>query len=1174
MDQIELNRQLDELKTSQERAIELSRRIELSKAYGNLEGRVSTFFVTHRLIADLNPAVWRWTSQGNVAKALKVALGKAKSRFETVHRESAAMRTDADKLLEEARFIADNRTTKRTHKEKAIELIRADPVASKDLRSWRTSHMPSARLITALQKIQPPSRQSNQTIAALQPWASRRELKAKINAFLGSQRAALPDFRPRTRVRVDHAPMSALIQMLEDIVHALDDISSSEKLQAKTDEIDTFVEQLDTRVQLANERKNLIERAHALEKTLGAEKKEARAALKKLTAVIAAENEQRRILIEDIAQRNADRNAALQELHPHEVQALELQDQYDRLLAIDCEMGVDRLKAERQRIDALQAPDSAGVEQLRRDLEQARSAQAEKQAELDLQTAEQEELQAALDASSGEARSKAQADLQSKEAQVRATTGALAQARTQFTRADDAYATAFDASMQKAILGRVYGSLDRRAFTSDEQAEIQLENTVDVVRIDVLRAKETALGHCVIYRERVRAKEEAHHSAMAALTALEALLFDNVAKQAYLISSIHRIDDALTEAKAQWALLADTETLIFYVKLSENIYEQCLKIAKVVKGGYTGADAMGRLKLVIMVEAGLRAGYDLGIVNLSATVSATIQLSGELSILDSREMAFTHHLTLFLSAHAGARASVSGADIMPDVLPESELLAEASARCSANLYDYRGIAAYQSEEHWATYWADAIARRAALIRSVKLTKNGFESLSEQWLDDELDKLAEDGASYAWIGTLTTYRKEAPRSLGLEHKGFGVEGTVTAQVGQGRARRGHAGTAPGRATYTLYDDKRQVGEVEEDSCHFVPASAQGQQAEERPEKNFLGHAVYHRFESSGRVHEFLEVRKNTAHKVTMGQFTFTSATTRNAIMATETEAAIRGRRALANALDVTPGARYTGQVALPTFMAESGGSTTPTMPGGAPPTTAAELRDLKKTIRMRIDIVESRGVRTRLEHVYQTATEAKASLDRQMQSLETRLNSIRSGVEQVTHAVDRAEQAASQATSQLPGGGGRVPTEAVAQAVRGTVQAVASQVTGAGDQVVQGYERAQTAISSKLEELQLNAEMLEKSHNTYTRWYRTRIVSLSASQASLEWTYRWTPQVYRGMTVSQYDFTLGQTVPIIPALSAFFHEKVSVEAESVRFEALGLGTFSYLKSLFNSFASAE
>ena len=223
--------------------------------------------------------------------------------------------------------------------------------------------------------------------------------------------------------------------------------------------------------------------------------------------------------------------------------------------------------------------------------------------------------------------------------------------------------------------------------------------------------------------------------------------------------------------------------------------------------------------------------------------------------------------------------------------------------------------------------------------------------------------------------------------------------------------------------------------------------------------------------------------------------------------------------------------------------------------------------------MRIDIVETRGARTQLEQIFERAAETRDALERQMRTLETRLNRMRSGIGRVNQAADQAEQVASSATAQLPGIDAQNPSSAIADAVRSATTG-GSAIADAGDQIVENYERSKAAITAKLEELELNAEMLKKSHNTYTRWYRTRVVSLSADESTLEWTLRWTPQVYRGMTVSKYSFSMTQNMPLLPAITAYTHEKISVEAESVRFEALGMGTFSYLKTLFNAFRHAE
>ena len=184
MDDIEVQQQLEELRSDQRQAKDLTRRIELSKEFGDLERRVRAFFKSNPLIADLEPSVWRWTNQGKVAKAFQVALERAKDRFEAIHRDSHDILQTADTLLTDATHIADNQTAKRTHKTRAVELIKRDRTAKKNLRFAFTSHMPSAALIEALKEIRPQTQEVKRTIGALEPWAARRDLKRRINAFL------------------------------------------------------------------------------------------------------------------------------------------------------------------------------------------------------------------------------------------------------------------------------------------------------------------------------------------------------------------------------------------------------------------------------------------------------------------------------------------------------------------------------------------------------------------------------------------------------------------------------------------------------------------------------------------------------------------------------------------------------------------------------------------------------------------------------------------------------------------------------------------------------------------------------------------------------------------------------------------------------------------------------
>ena len=141
--------------------------------------------------------------------------------------------------------------------------------------------------------------------------------------------------------------MGDLIEMLEELRDAVNQVNAPEKLRSQTDNADHFIQQLDTRVRLSEERESVIKHAKLVERSLGAERKESKALLKKLNVQIKREQQERLTLTEQIERRNEERLAAVRALEPHEISALELSDQYDRLLAIDCEMGCAALRADK-----------------------------------------------------------------------------------------------------------------------------------------------------------------------------------------------------------------------------------------------------------------------------------------------------------------------------------------------------------------------------------------------------------------------------------------------------------------------------------------------------------------------------------------------------------------------------------------------------------------------------------------------------------------------------------------------------------------------------------------------------------------------------------------------------------------------------------------------------------
>ena len=82
---------------------------------------------------------------------------------------------------------------------------------------------------------------------------------------------------------------------------------------------------------------------------------------------------------------------------------------------------------------------------------------------------------------------------------------------------------------------------------------------------------------------------------------------------------------------------------------------------------------------------------------------------------------------------------------------------------------------------------------------------------------------------------------------------------------------------------------------------------------------------------------------------------------------------------------------------------------------------------------------------------------------------------------------------------------------------------------------------------------------------------TGVGGLNAQKNDLTWTARWTPRSIAAWR-THHRFEAKQSLTIAPGVSAFFKERVTFQAESLTFEVLGLGTFTYLKSIFMSYGN--
>lgn len=310
-------------------------------------------------------------------------------------------------------------------------------------------------------------------------------------------------------------------------------------------------------------------------------------------------------------------------------------------------------------------------------------------------------------------------------------------------------------------------------------------------------------------REAIATLERSIDEAIGRIESAEITIAEKVKVLTFCNRNVAAIEQYRSQLAEEHAKYKEAKVLVLYFKLGDDVGDLLAKLAATLRGGDSALDAIGSMNVVLIFEAGVRAGVDLGIAALYAQVGMTLALSGSLAILDDRRMLFTSRLALYLTL--GAKAEVGMPEPLTEVadgmslpIPDTLLEASVSARCS--LYDVQSCTLYLDEAHWGAHWSHEVTRRIVFLNRYTPREGGL--VTAEWLDA---KLASFGESLGASETLTpeakariadaiardqakvALLKTAPASLAfaattrlnwqgkLEAAGYEVAGRATSQV---------------------------------------------------------------------------------------------------------------------------------------------------------------------------------------------------------------------------------------------------------------------------------------------------------------------------------------------------------------------------------------------------------
>ncbi len=1141
-----------------ERALETARKnalaIVATQDLGGVKREICAFLSASPALQDLVPARTFASDAHASTEALVGALERARDRMTALARDATTRAQRARDLLERARVLKESKSLKADAKSQAIELLRDTFTSVYEehvpwlRRQVRTQHAPSTVLATALRAALPSAgteahrKRIGELVATLDSLATRTTLKADINAFLDGAALGQADLRPRRWLRTDHAPTEVLVELLEALAKEYGALADPAETRRRLDRVDELVERLKRRRTLKTERDECLKRAKALKGSLRDSAAHTQGMIDQIERDLRGYEEQADALRRRIAQAAEDRWQRQLALEGAQ-RALEVLGWCADVLDDDFALpdSFDALTTRKAALHLALASGKGPLEAARRDVATER-ASYEKALAAQLATAGSKALPAAdtLKARQGEL-----TDHERRDALATLELELLSAVKS----SDD-----FDGQLFRAVLS---SAVSLAAKSGELEAAIERAERA----VEACDATLVAL------------ENELARSEVAARDAIQV--------RSFCLSEHAAIDAALTRYRQLKREYRETESLAYYISSSEDLYERLLGIGRLVRGRRESVDSMGSVRVALLIDVGVRAGLELGFVEITAELRLTLLLEGTLSVLDSREVMFQSHVALFLSANATARAGLAdAADALGagDLLTVPDLLVEASAKCQANIHDARACSVYTDERHWAARWAHAIARRQAFLRSVKLTREGFESLDESWLDAQVARLASEGGSLAFLTRLSSALGRSPRELEID-TARRFEGRASLKAGEHELG---AGTDPGSARYTLAENVGgrldAVGDIEEHSLDFVPkkqekeadasgASSPRSSAGDPPAPSgFRGTTTYHtlgvataRPRSRSEPRAFLEVTMQDAHGLSLGPFHFESAGTSTRALGGVTPQMARTYRALATSLDVEASDRFDRVVKLPEALEKELESRTSAT--RAPSRKAAEA--LARTMRLRLDLVIARGepaALTKVLHKVKTLEEdveehLKTAADKaeQARSLATRLDELlRSNGSELASASPIASSA----------------LRGLAERGRHVVGGRAAEAAALAEAAKEKAELLQQNIQSRVAELKECLTLLDNSHAVYARYVRSFRCSAPPAPATarLAWEPAWVPQVHRGICRRRFSVSTEKSFPVLPLVKVFVGTRIEIVSESSEFEAIGIQTWSYLKSL--------
>jgi ABC-type transporter Mla subunit MlaD len=674
-----------------------------------------------------------------------------------------------------------------------------------------------------------------------------------------------------------------------------------------------------------------------------------------------------------------------------------------------------------------------------------------------------------------------------------------------------------------------------------------------------------------------------------ALTELLKQLKYNQANNAQLIACKTRLN-ALEEN------FKDSEQLIVYLNQTDQIKAKLEEIASVLRRG-SKLNSIGNMNVILILDAGVRAGYDLGIAALYAKVGMTIILQGNLAIIDTREIMFTHRISLCLTMRSQANLGVpEGSEeyLKPlSITPPPELL-NASVQAKCSLIDIRACHVYGDEKIWAARWSHEISSRIVFLTNYKL---GGKLITTAWLDKKFSYVKEvaqrntdtessklDGERNKSIATDEEHNellKEPYKLLYFNSTDTIVaEATLKAAGFNERKRETQSSSIksfsfsqceppepPATPTPLATEESDPTAEIELSYWDritnlFSRADPTEVATAQEPAENLgkpirggnlteikcdyvndksSGQSIYHHYKDSADPsveYHYLEVSQKTvnAAKIPYVQLNTVGDMEKNPTAPDELNVLATIINLPVDKLGITAD---TQKVTIPLQAFEVG--------------NVKKQDEFSQELFLRLESVASGG-----EDIIQKADKSLDKLQTAIQRLQEKVNKIGEQANTLTQqAQDKANQISSETQNIIPTSQGSELITQIGNRVQGTVQ-----------QGEDGFNSGAGQVSDTIQSVR-KIFTLNPSASSYMRCIlQPRMKTWPLSEVI---TQEWAAQVFRGYSFAQLSITTPNAyIPIMPGLDAYVKGHTAFTREIAQYEVLGTDTFSYLIMLNKRF----